>query len=102
MGWERRGRYQVYYRAKKVAGRVVRTHFGRGPRAEQAAAEDAARRAEREARAREWRRHRERLDAAEDAVKQFCSAVQAVVAAHLRLGGYYRDARGQWRRRRRK
>ena len=100
MGWEQRGRKLVYYRAKKVAGRVVRTYCGSGARAELAAQEDADRRAVRETEARAWRGERARLDAADSAMDRLGVAVQAFVRAHLLLGGFRRHARGHWRRRR--
>jgi hypothetical protein len=45
MGWER----GYYYRSRKVGGRVVREHVGRGPVAELAAQLDDIRREERKA-----------------------------------------------------
>lgn len=45
MPWEQRGKNRYYYRREMIDGKVVRTYFGRGPAAEQAAAEDAAKRA---------------------------------------------------------
>ena len=51
MSWEKRNRGTEYYtRSKKTNGRVVREYIGRGPEAERAAAEDAARKADREKR----------------------------------------------------
>jgi hypothetical protein len=100
MPWEQRGRQRVYSRARKVAGRVVRTYCGSGQQAHQAYAEDAARRARREAEALSWRDERLRLEGAEAALLSLHQAVQALVRAHLLLGGYRRHARGHWRRRR--
>jgi hypothetical protein len=100
MAWERRGRQLVYYRARKVAGRVVRTYCGSGAAAELAAAEDASRRARRGAEALSWRDERLRLQGAEAALLSLHQAGQALVRAHLLLGGYRRHARGHWRRRR--
>jgi hypothetical protein len=99
MPWERRGRKLVYYRAKKVAGRVVRTYCGSGERAEQAAAEDLRRRLERQAANDAWRGERDRLEAVESNATALDVAALAAARAHLILGGYHRHARGCWRRR---
>jgi hypothetical protein len=100
MAWEQRGRQRVYYRARKVAGRVVRTYCGSGQQAHQAYAEDAARRARREAEARSWRAERQRLEGAEAALNAAARAAQALARAYLLLKGLRRHARGHWRRRR--
>ncbi len=100
MPWEPRGQKWVYYRAKKVAGRVVKTYIGGGERGARAAAEDDARRAERQAGVESLRAEQARLRAAEAAVASLADAVRAAVHAHLLLGGYHRHDRGHWRHRR--
>jgi hypothetical protein len=97
MSWERRKRgTQHYTRSKKINGRVEREYIGRGPEAEQAAAEDAARQAGREAR-RAQQHELERLDAS---IAELCALVDAQVQAHLLTHGYHRPHRGEWRKRR--
>jgi hypothetical protein len=100
MPWERRGQKRVYYRAKKVAGRIVRTYCGSGDLAERAAAEDLRRRLERQFANDAWREERQNVEAVESTVIALAIAVEAMARAHLILGGYHRHDRGSWRRRR--
>ena len=100
MPWEQRGQKLVYYRARKVAGRVIREYCGSGERAEAAAREDAGRRAAREAEAQAWREERAGLEAVDDKVVELAEKAEALARAGLLLAGYRRHARGQWRKRR--
>jgi hypothetical protein len=100
MGWERRKRGGWYYtRSRKVAGRVVREYVGGGQLGEMAAAEDAARRAERQAQADAWRSERECLETVDAGVDELFDTVEAVVRGALMSAGYFRHHRGEWRKR---
>ena len=95
MSWEQRTRGNRYYtRSKKIDGRVVREYLGCGPAAEQAAAEDAARRAAQEA----TRAQQQELRLVERQVATLCALVDAQITAHLSTNGYHRHHRGEWRK----
>jgi hypothetical protein len=79
---------------------VIREYVGRGPLAEEAAALDAERRAERRARAEDWRVERESLDALEDRVAEVDQAAESVARTALMLADFARHHRSEWRRRR--
>ncbi len=97
MGWEHRARGGPYYiRRRKVEGREIRQYYGKGPAAEKAAAEDAARREQREA----ARAERKMLDMLESRMAAYCGATEVVVHAALLAAGYHRPNRGVWRKRR--
>jgi hypothetical protein len=101
MSWETRsGGRRYYFRARKVNGRVVKEYLGTGELAEALAALDALDREGAALRAEAERRERQRHADLDGAVAEFCRAVDAVVADALRLAGYHRHARGQWRRKR--
>jgi citrate lyase beta subunit len=100
VGWEKRGKRLVYFRATKIKGRVVKQYVGCGLAAQQIALEDALRRADREAAraachaARQWLREVERP------AFVFTNGLKAIVRATLLAAGYRRHDRGQWRLRR--
>jgi hypothetical protein len=98
VSWETRadcpnGRY--YTRNRTFLGRRYRQYFGKGPVAEKAAAEDLARRKQREAR----RADRALYDGAVDRHKEFSSQVALLMQAALYSVGLYQHERGAWRRR---
>jgi hypothetical protein len=97
MGWDR-GRY--YTRSRKVNGRVRREYVGRGPLGELAAALDALQRAEREAKAAEWRADRERLQGVDKVVSRLDELADLLARAALVAAGYHQHKRGEWRARR--
>ena len=96
MSWEMRpcGR-QRYTRSIKRNNRTYRIYIGYGPVAELAAAEDQARQA------RRWQLRGEdiRLAELDEAVDSVCEAIDQLVHASLYHAGYYRQARGPWRKR---
>jgi hypothetical protein len=101
MAWEKRprgGRY--YYRCRRVGKRIVKEYLGRGPKAEQAAEEDArkrqARRLERLAIAEQRRRH----DAALAVSRQFGRETERLARLALAAAGYHQHHRHEWRKRR--
>ena len=99
MGWEQRRNQWYYYRTRRIDGRVVRTYFGRGPRAKQAAAEDAKLRKKE----RERRRHIAESVAQWAVVTKMLDEYDAYVdfwfRAEMTCRGYHYH-RGQWRKRR--
>jgi hypothetical protein len=97
MSWEgRKGcRGRFYTRDRSINGVRVRQYVGTGPVAEKAAAEDLARRQQREAR----RADRALYDGAVDRHKEFGSQVAFLTQAALYSIGFYRHERGAWRRR---
>src|SRR5687767_7847168 len=100
MAWETRdGRGRYYTRTHKVNGRVVREYVGGGVKGELAAAEDAARRAQRHARDALLRAEKERWRAADAALDELDDLVRLLAHASLHAAGYHRHAQGEWRRR---
>ncbi len=97
---EYRGDQAYYYRYRKEGGRVRRLYVGSGEQAEQAAAEDAARRAERKARGEAWAAERNRLDTIDAPLKNLVDGTLALARAQLMLAGFFRNDRGAWRKRR--
>src|SRR5262249_53319864 len=100
MSWEttKQGR-RVYYRAKRVNGRVVKSYIGRGSEAEQAALEDANRRQERDARRQVVRAARQEWQDVDRAARTATYRINLLFQAALVAAGYYQHARGEWRRR---
>jgi hypothetical protein len=96
MGWER----GYYYRAKKVAGRVVRQYLGAGPAAVQAALADAFRRELRQLQLAQRRRESAGLQAQANAVRAFLRRTELLARAALLAAGYRQHKRGEWRKKR--
>ncbi len=95
MAWEKRGNQEYFYRHHKIGGRPRRIYFGRGERAEQAAAEDKQRRAEAEAQ----RAERALLEDLDDTTGLMATGIETLARAALTLSGFFRHQRGEWRRR---
>ncbi len=95
MAYEQRGSKVYYYRAKKRNGRVVREYYGRGPRAQQAAAEDAAKRLARE----KEQAHKAQLKTLDTQVAQLDTIITLLSHVHMIDAGFYLHHRGEWRRR---
>ncbi len=96
MGWEyRAGGGPYYIRRTKQNRQVVRTYFGKGSEAERAAAEDALKQAEKNARKAEL----EQLKALDMQVVELNTVIDTLVKASLLLAGYYQHHR-QWRKKR--
>lgn len=95
--WSSRG---YYTRSKRCGDRVMSEHFGKGPRAEQAAAEDAARRCQQEAARTAWTaKVAANLDLASpvDGLDRLAGLLSK---AGLQAAGFHQHARSEWRRRR--
>ena len=97
--WDVRGEHRYYYRHRFIDGRTVRVYVGTGPEAEDAAAEDVRRRAERKARRQAERAEEARLRAADAPVTGLEEMVRLLTAAALTATGFYQHDRGEWRRR---
>jgi hypothetical protein len=98
MAWERRGRGRRYYtRSTRHAGKVVREYVGRGAAGELAAAEDALRRAQRQAERAAWLEGLARLDGPAG-LAEFNRACELLTSAALLADDCYRHY-GTWRRR---
>jgi hypothetical protein len=101
MAWERRRNGRLYYyRARSVKGRIIKEYVGTGPEAEQAAREDAEKRAQREARVQRKRQRRQEYEAAQLALAALGTECQNLVRASLLSAGYHQHDRGKWRKRR--
>jgi len=100
MSWETRAGRRYYYRAEKVAGRVVKEYIGAGEVADAIASLDALDRQAAALQAQEQRQARVRLDDVDAAVEGFCRTVDAAVRAALTQAGYHQHDRGLWRKRR--
>ena len=97
MAWEKRrngGRY--YTRSRRESGRIVREYVGGGRRGELAAAEDAARRATREAVRLEFRKERARLAHLDELISALHRTTDQLVRGVLYARGFERYKR-QWR-----
>jgi hypothetical protein len=100
MSWEsRNGTGRYYTRWQCHNGKIVRTYLGTGPLAEQAAAEDAARRAARKAQAEAVRTAAQRHWEAVTAYLELGRLTDLLMRQSLVQAGYYQHARSQWRKR---
>lgn len=101
MAWETRTRGGQYYtRSHRQGGQVVREYIGGGRVGQLYAEMDAIERQERQAKAHAWRRERERRDAIERDLAEYCRRVDELAREYLTAAGYHQHDRGQWRRRR--
>ncbi len=96
MPWDRRG---YYYRPYKRRRRASSRYFGRGPQAELAAAEDALRRADREARKDACRAADHEWQSAMKPLAELSRTSDALLRATLNSTGFHQYMRGAWRRR---
>src|SRR5262245_41513058 len=99
MAWEtRRGRGRFYTRSVRRGDRIIRVYVGTGPAAEAAAAEDVARRLEREADFEARRQEQGHQRRQEVLLRELFVLTDLVLAAALTLAGFHRCHRGPWRR----
>ena len=100
MAWESRQRGGRYYtRTRQIDGSQIRGYCGAGLFGELAAAEDAARRQERERERQKWREEKTRITEREGplcALEQVCDALMKTT---LETAGYHQH-RNEWRKRR--
>ena len=100
MAWEKRRGHLYYYRSQWNQGRVVKIYMGKGPKAEAAAREDAAKRAERAERRYAAEMDRLREEPAKDLMADFDGQVKIMLRGALLDAGYHQHDRGKWRKRR--
>jgi hypothetical protein len=100
MAWQVKNGRPTYYRSVRVGRSVRRVYVGTGHVAEQAAAEDVHRRAERRARDEARREEEERWAEAEAPLGEFIRLTEILARAALMAAGYFRHNRGSWRHRR--
>ena len=100
MAWEHRKRGGWYYtRSRRVNGRVVREYVGGGLRGELAAAEDACKRAVREAQRKVRAEEQQRLNRQDAPLGKLNTLCSELVQQLLEAAGYC-QLRGEWRKRR--
>jgi hypothetical protein len=99
MALETRGSRGYYYRSERIGRRVVKQYVGAGPVA-QHAAELALRALEaRRREACEAQTERQRHQALETSVQEFCGTCQLWAQIALVAAGFYQHRRSEWRRR---
>lgn len=99
MAWEQRGPQTYYYRSVRRDGRVTKDYLGTGPLAELYAAEEAERRAQRQAEAEAWHQEQAALDALDRQIDAWWDMGTVLLKATLYTEGYYQHDRGEWRKR---
>src|SRR5215831_15973853 len=96
MAWEIRGSQKVYYRSKRVNGRVIKKYLGTGRTAQLAYEKDLRQQEARE----QGRATRKEMEALDHQTNSLRDITRTLVKAHLLLAGYHQHNRGEWRRRR--
>ncbi len=99
MAWEHRNGKRVYYRARRVNGKVVKQYFGSGLEAELAAQADRTAREIRDRDRNELRRIKEDMEEGIRLMKKLDEAVRVLSAGTL-IGAGFHQHRGHWRKRR--
>ena len=101
MAWEWRGNAgPFYYRARRDGRKVIKEYFGRGERAEQAAREDADRRARRSVMRHTERAETERVRPVARLTNELAADANMLFEAVLLAAGLHRRNYGRWRVRR--
>jgi hypothetical protein len=100
MGWKRRrnGR-RYYYRVIRRGNRILTEYIGGGQIGEDAAKEDADRRAARASRRQNRQLRRQEHEALSDQLKEMHDEASAIAEAALLATSFYRHCRGRWRKR---
>ncbi len=92
--------YLYVSRRDRVTGKVVKRYIGRGPKADAAAAELAARRKRRTYERLAVERTRAELRAVDAMMAELDRAASLVLEATLLAAGYHRQNYSRWRKRR--
>ena len=102
MAWEgkRSTTKRYYYQTRRSQGRWVREYFGRGERAQQAAAAVVQRRQKRGLERDASQVFERELQIAAAPVAELCGLMDELAHAALVCAGYHRPKRGKWRKRR--
>jgi hypothetical protein len=95
MSWERRGRQLVYYRARRVNGRVVKDYYRRGDLAEFVAAAHFGLREERRSKLEAERGEREQFSEADSLLNTLEAETNAVVRQVLTAARYHQHKAGR-------
>ncbi len=102
MSWDRKsnGR-KYYYRCKRVDGKAVKEYVGRGPRAEQAAVQDAEARIQKMLDQQHWMCRLARIETACEPLSGLLNASTLLTRSVLVVCGYYLHKGHEWRERKR-
>jgi hypothetical protein len=98
MGWLVVGHKRYYYRYHRVGKKIVSEYVGTGAYAEQEAANDQRRIAERKAQRLAHKAELARIQGIENQVKSFDDLADLVARASLVAAGYRQHDRGPWRK----
>src|ERR1039457_1180639 len=93
-------RQRYYTRSRKVAGKVEREYYGKGPEARLAATLDNQRRERKQLEHEAMQVSRDKWNEACEPLDELIAVTDLLVAAVLLADGYYQHDRGAWRRRR--
>ena len=96
MGWQQRRHKRFYYRSKRIDGRVRSIYLGSGDVAKQAAAKDAAAKAERVTDEAALAEFQARLTNVDQLAADVDQGVRLLTEAALLTAGF-REHRGEWR-----
>jgi hypothetical protein len=97
MAWDKRGNGRYYTRTRRLNGRRVREYYGKGERAELAAAEDEYRRTLRALTRNAIRRHVNRSAEADAILIRLEEQAQRLTQAGLLAAGFRQHHHGEWR-----
>lgn len=100
MAWEQRKGRSYYYRSRREAGQVRKEYIGTGEFAGALARLDELDRTIQKLRGYDERDERERLEAGDAALQEFCDLTELLARTALEAAGYHQHARGEWRRKR--
>jgi hypothetical protein len=89
-----------YVRRKRIKGKRHHEYFGKGPRAEKAAAEDAQKRQEQLALIHRRNLDREAWHQGTNPLEQLTDIATSLMKSALLSAGYYQHDKGEWRRKR--
>jgi hypothetical protein len=92
MHWFTKNGRRYYVRRKQLFGRVVREHIGAGLQGEQAAAEDAARRADEQAQRQSLQQKMQRWEAQQKPLPLLTRATDFLTRTALVLSGLMKQA----------
>jgi len=101
MAWHiRKNGNRTYYRSKRINGKPRNIYVGTGYIAEIAAAEDGARRLQREAELESRRAMQAEWKTADQPIRDVYGMTNLLTKVTLTAAGFYLHSRSEWRRRR--
>lgn len=101
MGWSNKCGHRYYTRVRKANGRVYQEYIGGGIKGDQAAAADAARRAQWQELRNVKNAEKSRWNDSEMQMGDLIDVADLAMRTHLVLAGFFRHG-GEWRKRREK